>query len=47
MSIDALPRLIRDESQLSLFLTTNASSRRAMEGVWNSCVDETALWASP
>jgi hypothetical protein len=45
MSIEALPRLIRDESQLSLFLTTNASSRRAMEGVWSSCVDETALWA--
>jgi hypothetical protein len=45
LSIGALPRLIRDEAQLALFLTTNASSRRAMQGVWNSCVDETALWA--
>ncbi|HMI91817.1 MAG TPA: hypothetical protein VK509_10665 [Polyangiales bacterium] len=45
MSLDALPRLIRDESTLAMFLTTNASSRRAMEGVWSSTVGDTAVFS--
>ena len=44
MSLEALPRLLQDEARLALFLTTNSASRRAMEGVWNSCADETAVW---
>lgn len=46
MSIDALPKLIRDEGRLSLFLTTNASSRRAIQGVFTSCVDDMAIWSA-
>jgi hypothetical protein len=45
MSLDALPRLIRDESTLAMFLTTNASSRRAMEGVWSSTVLDMAMFS--
>jgi hypothetical protein len=45
MSLDALPRLIPDESTLAMFLTTNASSRRAMEGVWSSTVLETGVFS--
>jgi hypothetical protein len=46
MSIDALPRLISDEARLSLFLTTNGSSRRAMQGVFNACTDDMAVWSA-
>lgn len=46
MSIDILPKLIRDEARLSLFLTTNASSRRAIEGVFTDPVDDMAIWSA-
>jgi hypothetical protein len=46
MSIDALPRLIADEARLSLFLTTNGSSRRAIQGVFNACTDDMAVWSA-
>lgn len=46
MSIDVLPKLIQSEARLSLFLTTNASSRRAIQGVFTSCVDDTAIWSA-
>jgi len=46
MSIDALPKLIQSETRLSLFLTTNGSSRRAIQGVFNACVDDTAIWSA-
>lgn len=45
MSIDALPKLIADEARLSLFLTTNGSSRRGIEGVFNACTDDMAVWS--
>jgi len=46
MSIDALPKLIQSETRLSMFLTTNASSRRAIQGVFTACVDDTAIWSA-
>jgi hypothetical protein len=46
MSIDALPRLIADEARLSLFLTTNGSSRRAIQGVFTACTDDMAVWSA-
>ena len=46
MSIEILPKLIRDEARLSLFLTTNASSRRAIEGVFTDPVDDMAIWSA-
>jgi hypothetical protein len=45
MSIDALPRLLRDEAHLSLLLTTNASSRRAVQRIWSTCIEDTAVWS--
>jgi pyrroloquinoline quinone (PQQ) biosynthesis protein C len=45
MSIDALPRLLRDETHLNLLLTTNASSRRAVERIWSTCIDDMAVWS--
>jgi hypothetical protein len=45
MSLETLPRWIHDESRLALFLTTNASSRRAIEGVWSTCIADTAIWS--
>lgn len=46
MSIEALPKLIQNEARLSLFLTTNASSRRAIEGVFTAPVDDMAIWSA-
>lgn len=46
MTIDALPKLVQDEARLSLFLTTNGSSRRAIQGVFNACVDDMAIWSA-
>ena len=46
MSIEILPKLIRDEARLSMFLTTNASSRRAIEGVFRDPVDDMAIWSA-
>jgi hypothetical protein len=46
MSIEALPKLIQSEARLSLFLTTNASSRRSIEGVFTAPVDDMAIWSA-
>jgi hypothetical protein len=46
MSIEMLPKLIRDEARLAQFLTINACSRRSIEGVFTAPVDDTAIWSA-
>jgi hypothetical protein len=46
MSIEALPKLIQNEARLSMFLTTNTSSRRGMEAVFTALVDDMAIWSA-
>jgi pyrroloquinoline quinone (PQQ) biosynthesis protein C len=46
MSIEALPKLIQSEARLAMFLTTNAASRRSIEGVFTAPVDDMAIWSA-
>ena len=46
MSIDVLHEVDKSEARLSLFLTTNASSRRAIQGVFTACVDDMTIWSA-